>query len=173
VIDSAQHDLLALLNTNSYQKGGFVLHMLRRQVGDSAFFRALQAYYAAYRDGTALTDDLRVAMEQASGQKLDWFFDQWLLKPGFPEVNVTWSSDPSSQQVTLDITQGTRYGTYRFPLSVELRGTGGVARRETVLVPAETHVQLRLPLRATDFRPTTLTADPDVELLARIDVHPR
>lgn len=173
VIDTTQRDLLALLNTNSYQKGGFVLHMLRRQVGDSAFFGALRAYYAAYRDGTALTDDLRVAMEQASDQRLGWFFDQWLRKPGFPEIDVTWSSDPSSQQVMLDITQGTRYGAYRFPLTVELRGPAGAARRETVLVPAETHVQLKLPPGTKSFAPTMLIVDPDVELLARIDVHSR
>ena len=93
VIDTAQRELLALLNVNSYQKGGFVLHMLRRQVGDSAFFAALRNYYSTFRDGTALSDDLRAAMEQASGQKLDWFFRQWLERPGFPEVDVTWSSD--------------------------------------------------------------------------------
>jgi aminopeptidase N len=174
VIDTVQRDLLALLNRNSYEKGGFVLHMLRRQVGDSAFFRALRAYYSAHRDGTALTGDLRQAMEGASGQQLDWFFEQWLRRPGFPELDVTWSSDPSSHQVTLDILQGSRFGAFRFPLTVEVRDADGVLRRSTVLVPAQTRVQLALP---PGTRPgsaaRTLIADPDVELLARIDVHPK
>ena len=173
VIDTAQRNLLALLNANSYQKGGFVLHMLRHQVGDSAFFAALRSYYATYRDGTALTDDLRAAMERASGQQLDWFFDQWLRRPGFPEIDVTWSSDPSSHQVTLDIVQASRFGAFRFPLTVELRDAGGAMRRATVLVPAEARVHIALPPTMQLASQRRLVADPDVELLARIDVHPQ
>jgi aminopeptidase N len=171
VIDSLQRDLLALLNANSYQKGGFVLHMLRRQVGDSAFFGALRNYYATFRDGTALSDDLKAAMEQASGQQLGWFFDQWLRRPGYPELEVTWSSDPSSHQVTLEIAQGTRFGAYRFPLTVELRDANGATQRTTLFVPAENHVRLVLPAGTRPITPSSLVVDPDVELLARIAVH--
>jgi len=171
VIDTAQRELLALLNVNSYQKGGFVLHMLRRQVGDSAFFLALRSYYSTFRDGTALSDDLRAAMEQASGQKLDWFFHQWLERPGFPEVDVTWSADSSSHEVILDIVQGSRFGAFRFPLTVEVQGADGAVGRATVLVPAEPRARLAVPLPVT--APRTLSADPNVELLARITVHPQ
>lgn len=173
VIDTVPRELLSLLNRNSYEKGGFVLHMLRRQIGDSAFFGALRAYYASYRDGTALTDDLRLEMERTSGQSLGWFFDQWLRRPGFPELDVTWSSDPSSQQVTLDIVQGSRFGAYRFPLTVELQGANGATERATVLVPAESRARIALPLSAHPVTPRALVVDPDVELLARIDVHSR
>lgn len=171
VIDTAQRDLLALLDVNSYQKGGFVLHMLRRQVGDSAFFGALRTYYSNSRDGTALSDDLRAAMEQTSGQKLGWFFHQWLERPGFPEVEVTWSSDSSSHQVMLDVVQGSRFGAFRFPLTVEVQDADGVVRRATVLVPAEPRARLAVPVAIT--APRTLRADPDVDLLARIVVHPQ
>lgn len=171
VIDTAQRDLLALLNTNSYQKGGFVLRMLQRQVGDSAFFKALRAYYSSYRDGTALTDDLQRAMEQASGQTLDWFFEQWLRRPGFPEVDVTWSFDPSSHQVILEVVQGTHYGAYRFPLTVEVRDALGAVRRGIVVVPADAHARLAVSLGPAPFAPSTLVVDPDVELLARVRVH--
>ena len=173
VIDTLPRELLSLLNRNSYEKGGFVLHMLRRQVGDSAFFAALRAYYGNYRDGTALTDDLRREMEHTSGEPLGWFFDQWLRRPGYPELNVTWSSDPSSQQVTLDIVQGSRFGAYRFPLTVELQDGNGARQRETILVPAEARARIALPRRAHPLTPTALVVDPDVELLARIDVHHR
>ena len=64
VIDSAQTDLMQLLNANSYQKGGWTLHMLRTLVGDSAFFRGIRDYYAAHRDGNALTDDLMHARRE-------------------------------------------------------------------------------------------------------------
>jgi aminopeptidase N len=170
VIDTAQTNLLSLLDRNSYEKGGFVLHMLRRQVGDSAFFGALRAYYAAHRDATALSDDLRADMERVSRQRLGWFFDQWLRRPGYPEVNVTWSYDPSSHQISLDVAQAGRYGAFRFPLTVAVREAGGVVRRETIVVPAErqAHVVLRERFAST---PQALEADPDVDLLARFDVH--
>src|SRR5438874_8836121 len=171
VIDTAEHDLLALLNRNSYDKGGFVLHMLRRTIGDSAFFRGLRSYYTEHRDGTALSDDLRSAMERASGQKLGWFFDQWLLRAGFPELEVTWSSDPSSHQVMLDVYQAGRFGAYRFPLTVEMHDGGGAQRRATVLVPAESHARLAIPLDGQAAAPRTLVVDPDTDLLARIVVH--
>jgi aminopeptidase N len=173
VIDTAQRNLMALLNANSYQKGGFVLHMLRKQVGDSAFFGALRAYYSRFRDGTALSDDLRAAMERTSGQTLDWFFDQWLRRPGYPELAVTWSLDPSSQQVTLDIVQGSRFGAFRLPLTVEVRDASGTVQRETVLVPAESHARLALPRGSRPMVPSSVVIDPDVELLARIEVHSR
>jgi len=86
---------------------------------------------------------------------------------------VTWSSDPSSQQVTLDIVQGSRFGAYRFPLTVELRGANGATERATVLVPAEPRARIVLPRSAHPLTPMALVVDPDVELLARIDVHPR
>jgi aminopeptidase N len=173
VIDTTEADLMALLNRNSYEKGGFVLHMLRRQIGDSAFFRALHDYYGTHRDGTALTQDLQRAMEQASSQKLGWFFDQWLRRPGYPELDVTWSSDPSSHQVTLDIRQSSRFGAYRFPLTVEVQGADGSSRRATVQVPAELRSRLTVPQEAASAAsPKTVLPDPGVDLLARIVVHP-
>jgi aminopeptidase N len=112
-------------------------------------------------------------MERTSGQQLGWFFDQWLRRPGFPELDVTWSSDPSSQQVTLDIVQGSRFGAFGFPLTVELRAANGATERATVVVPAEARARIALPRGAHPFTPTTVVVDPDVELLARIDVHSR
>ena len=170
VIDTTETDLLALLNRNSYEKGGFVLHMLRSQVGEGPIFAALRRYYAAGRDGNAVTDDLRREMEAASGQQLSWFFDQWLRRPGFVEANVTWSYDPSSQQVLLDVGQSGRFGAYRFPLTVELRGADGQSRRATIEVPATSGARLTLKVATA---PLALIADPDVELLGRITVSSR
>jgi hypothetical protein len=64
VIDTAQTNHMALLNTNSYDKGAFVLAMLHHELGDSAFFRGIRSYYAEHRHGTALSDDLRRELEQ-------------------------------------------------------------------------------------------------------------
>jgi len=110
-------------------------------------------------------------MEQASGQKLDWFFHQWLERPGYPEIDVTWSSDSSSHQVMLDVVQGSRFGAFRFPLTVEVHGTDESVRRATVLVPAEPRAHLTLPVAVP--APRIIVADPDVEVLARIAIHPQ
>ncbi len=113
VIDTIETTLIQLLNRNSYEKGGFVLHMLREQVGDSAFFRALRAYYAEHRNSTALTADLQAAMEKTSGQKLDWFFDQWLRRPGYPKIDARWRYDRQTHEAVIDVRQAARFGTFR------------------------------------------------------------
>ncbi|UCC48511.1 MAG: M1 family metallopeptidase, partial [Gemmatimonadota bacterium] len=86
VIDSTPANLMELLNTNNYQKGAWVLHMLRELLGDEAFVAGVRRYYAEYRHGTALTEDLQRIMEEVSGRELDWFFDQWLRRAGHPQV---------------------------------------------------------------------------------------
>lgn len=169
VIDTIETNLLALLNRNSYEKGGFVLHMLRMQVGDSAFFRGLRTYYAQHRHSTALTDDLRSAVESASGQQLGWFFDQWLRRPGYPELTAAWHYDPSSREVAITVTQDSRFGAFRVPLTVAVIDSAGTAHRATVSLSAATDAvgQLRIPLPSP---PQRVVLDPDVDLLARLRV---
>jgi aminopeptidase N len=169
VIDSAETNYLKLLNTNSYEKGGWVLHMLRVEVGDSAFFRGVRSYYAAHKDGNALTDDLRREMERASGRQLGWFFDQWLRRPGMAELRVGWTHDASTGRVTLAVRQGERFAPYRLRLSV---GVAGTAERVVVSVPAEREARVPLPGRYAT-RPASLTFDPDVELLGTVEAVPR
>jgi aminopeptidase N len=165
VIDSTQTDLMKLLDANSYQKGGWTLHMLRTLVGDSAFFRGIRTYYAAHLDGNAMTDDLMTAMERSSGMKLGWFFDQWLRRPGFASLTTSWHYDAASRRVTLDVEQGSRYAPYRLTLSTDVTDAAGAVHRVRVEIPAQhtTHVTLPLELAAP---PRALAFDRAVELLA-------
>ena len=165
VIDTTQTDLMALLNTNSYQKGGWTLHMLRALVGDSAFFRGLRSYYLANRHSTALTDDLQRAVEAASGRPLGWFFDQWLRRPGFAEVTTSWRYDASQRRVIATVTQGTRFGAYRFPLTVSVTDASGKERRATIDVAAAPSTTVAVPLQL-DAAPRGVAFDPDVRVLA-------
>src|SRR2546425_391712 len=71
--DDETQDLMKLLNPNNYEKGAWVLHMLRKRLGDDAFFRGLRAYYDAHREANATTEDLRAALESASGKDLKDF----------------------------------------------------------------------------------------------------
>jgi aminopeptidase N len=168
VIDTIETDLLSLLNRNSYEKGGFVLHMLRNQVGERAFFDAIRAYYAKYHHATALTDDLRSEMERVSGQSLSWFFDQWLRRPGYPEVSATWTYDAAAHEATIRVTQASRFGLYRFPLTIAVTDSSGTTRRVNVdMSPSNPVAEARV---TSGTRPSAVVLDPDVDLLAAVTV---
>lgn len=167
VLDTAVTDLMDLLNRNSYEKGGFVLHMLREEIGDSAFFGGVRDYYLKHRHGTALTSDLQAAVEKSSGKPLAAFFDQWLRRPGYPEIDVTWSSDSASSNIILQVVQSRTHGLFQFPLDFVLSDSTGDASRLNIGIPAQDTTAVVLPLE----RPVTqVTVDPDIKLLAKITV---
>jgi aminopeptidase N len=167
VIDTIETNLTALLNANSYQKGAWTLHMLRRVVGDSAFFRGIRQYYAAHRHGTAVTDDFRRAVEATSGRHLDWFFDQWLRRPGYPTPVLTWDYDSTASRVAVTVDQErARFGAYRFPLTLAVHDASGAVRRVLIEVAAQPRTTVELPF-AVAARPARVVPDPDVDLLAR------
>jgi aminopeptidase N len=169
VIDTIETNLLALLNRNSYEKGGFVLHMLRKQVGERAFFSALRSYYAKNKHSTALTDDLRAEMERASKQQLGWFFDQWLRRPGYPTVTATWRYDSTARMVVVDLAQGGSFGAFQFPITVAATDASGARTLATGQMSATGNggTQVRIPLASP---PASVVLDPDVELLARFQI---
>ena len=167
VLDTAQTEYLALLNTNSYQKGSYILYMLHQQLGDSAFFGGVRSYYATYRHGTALSDDLRRELERSSRQSLGQFFEQWLRRPGVAEPTLGWAYDPAAGTVTLRVVQDGAGGAYELALPVVVTDAAGVATRLMVSVPAEPRTTIQLPVRYA-ARPRSLTFDPDDRLLARI-----
>ena len=92
-------------SSHTYQKGSWTLHMLRGVIGSEAFQRGIRAYYARHFNGNATTADFRRAMEEASGQELGWFFEQWLYKPGTLKVAGSWSYDAAAGQVRMTLDQ--------------------------------------------------------------------
>lgn len=167
VVDTIETDLFRLLNANSYQKGGFVLHMLREEIGDSAFFRGVRDYYTQHKHATAITADLQDAIERSAGRDLDWFFDQWLRRPGYPELDVAWSADTTANTVRVSVVQGDRFGAYQFNLRLALADTTGTLRRVEIAIPAQSSTTVQLPVSAPV---TMIEVDPEVQLLARISV---
>jgi aminopeptidase N len=165
VVDTGQHDPTRLLNANSYQKGAWVLHMLRGEIGDSAFFRGIRAYYRVYRDRTAVSADFQREVERAAGRRLDWFFRQWLWQPGYPRLAYAWSHDSSAGTVRLRVRQEqpVAWGWFRLPhLAVRFErpdGDGAEVRDIAVTAP-ETDVTLDVP-----FDPVRVALDPDHRLL--------
>ena len=92
-------DMTRVLNGLIYQKGGWVLHMLRAEVGTGHFWTAIREYYRRYQDQNASTADLRAIFEQVSGKDLGWFFAQWLTRPGVPKLEGSWRYDAAKKVV--------------------------------------------------------------------------
>jgi len=105
-----------------YQKGGWVLHVLRGQIGTDKFWAGIREYYRRYRDGNASTTDFRQVMEEVSGADLGWFFQQWLYRAGSPVVEGGWRYDAAAKKITVELTQTQAGDAYRMPLEVAVKG---------------------------------------------------
>ena len=165
IVDATEQDLFKLLNTNTYQKAAWVLHMLRGIVGDDKFFDGVRRYYRGHEHGTGLTVDLQRAMEAASDMKLDQFFDQWLFRPGYPRLRVSSQWNPEQRSATLVIEQVQRasWPTFRMPLTIELTTAGGPLRRRVDVDERRERYTFQL-----DSPPTGVVLDPDCWLLKEI-----
>jgi aminopeptidase N len=160
VVDTAvKGDYMQLLNANSYQKGGWVLHMLRRKLGEEAFWKGIRNYYAKYDGGNANTDDLRIIMEQASGKDLKGFFKQWLYTPGHPQLSITWKYDAVKKVVELHILQK-QAGLFEFQLEVAI----GDKLHTITIGDKNTYVELPVSGKSA------IKVDPNVNLLGGFEV---
>lgn len=167
VIDSVEQKPFNLLNTNSYQKGGWILHMLRRLVGDSAFVGTLRSYLSHHAHRHAETDDLETEFEKCTHQHLRWFFDQWLRRPGYPTIETRWQFDEHQRAVLFSVSQTNQYAAFRFPLIVESIEQDGTRFRDTLQIVREGTMTFTLP-HPFGKSPAAIHVDPDVDLLARI-----
>lgn len=107
----------------SYNKGAYLLHMLRWQVGDSAFFQGCRNYLNTFGESYAKTDDLIDVMENISGQNLTTFFDQWYYGEGYPTYQIAWNQQGNT--VNLTVNQTTSHPSvsfYEMPIPVRLEG---------------------------------------------------
>jgi aminopeptidase N len=94
-----------IMDSHSYPMGAVLLHMLRFEMGDREFFRALSYFLHKNAYGVVDTHDLMRAVKESTGRNLDWFFEQWVFKPGHPVFDVQSTWDAGSQTVTLKIHQ--------------------------------------------------------------------
>jgi aminopeptidase N len=125
-----------LFDAVSYSKGACILHMLRAEVGDDAFFASLKEYLTTHRYRSAEVADLRLAFEKVTGRDLNWFFNQWYFAPGHPVLNITTNYDDSarSASITVEQIQNTDEGTpvYRLPVAIDVYAAGNVTRHRAV-----------------------------------------
>lgn len=95
----------AMFDSYAYPGGGSVLHMLRKHLGDKLFFASLKHYLTVNAHKPVSTEDLRQAIEETTGQSMDWFFDEWLYRMGHPVFEVTQSYDDAAKKLTLNVKQ--------------------------------------------------------------------
>jgi aminopeptidase N len=131
VVDETK-DYMQLLNANSYQKGGWILHMLRRQLGDSTFWKSIRSYYATYGGKTADTDDLRRIFEKVSGKNLEKFFKQWCYTPGIPKLKVEWKYVAASKKIELTVEQLQDHIVYELPLEIAIKSGSNTSKIEKI-----------------------------------------
>jgi aminopeptidase N len=152
-----------------YQKGGWTLHMLRDQVGTDNFWRGIRIYYAGHMNGLASSDDLRRAMEQASGQDLAWFFHQWLNRSGIPALEGSWRYDAAAKNIVVSVKQTQTGEPFQFQLGVGVTPAAGAARVVQMNVTGRDS-SFTIP---ADAEPASVTLDPGVWLLAQIGTFAR
>ena len=109
-----------MFDRHSYEKGGCVLHMLRSLLGDDIFFNGLKLYLDKNKFKSVEIHDLRLAMEEVSGQDLNWFFNQWFLSAGHPKVGIgrNYNPDTKTQNLTIDFLENTDHAVKKFKLPV-------------------------------------------------------
>lgn len=132
-------DREGMFDAHSYNKGGCVLHMLRTQVGDDAFFAALSRYLKKNEYTDVEVDELRLAFEDVTGQDLQWFFNQWYKGAGHPVLSISYNWDEAAKKMmvrfeqTQEASKNVPY-VFDLPMAVDLYDASGKARRERIRV---------------------------------------
>ena len=111
----------------SYNKGGAILHMLRKYLGDNAFFSGLKKYLNTYQYKSAEVSQLRLALEEVSGKDLQWFFNQWFFGSGHPNIQVSYDYNSLEKTVTVNFVQ-TQNNVFKFPMAIDIFENGTKTR---------------------------------------------
>jgi aminopeptidase N len=160
IFDPSIAKLNDLLNRNNYDKGAWVLHMLRRLIGDDAFHRGVSDYYVAYRDKNVSTDDFREVMERRADRDLDWFFEQWIFGRGYPLLVSSSEWSEADKKVKVTVTQNQPGAPFRMPLDIEIKTATGAKR-----FVLDVDERVESSSFALDGPPLSVVLDPDSWLL--------
>ncbi|SFC74621.1 aminopeptidase N [Flexibacter flexilis DSM 6793] len=160
------NDREQMFDSHSYAKGGRVLHMLRKYVGDEAFFESIKRYLLKNQFSSVEIHNLRLAFEEVTGEDLNWFFNQWFMSAGHPELEVNYSYSDKKVWLKVRQTQDSLYSpkTYRLPLKVDIWVKNQKLRYPITIDEREQEFTF-----AVDSVPQLLVFDGEQQLLASID----
>ncbi|MFM7016369.1 MAG: M1 family metallopeptidase [Bacteroidota bacterium] len=137
-----------MFDRHSYAKGGTILHMLRKYVGDEAFFASLKLYLQRNYLKSAEVHDLRLAFEEVTGEDLNWFFNQWFLNQGHPNLNITYNWDNSTMSQTISVSQLQDLKTtplYKLPVDVDFYFPNSKIRERIIITEQNQSFSYRFP----------------------------
>jgi aminopeptidase N len=167
IIDDRSAEKGDVTNILTYQKGAWVLHMLRERIGHDNFRKGIQVYYAKYMNGNATTADFIAEMESISGQNLKPFFYQWLNRPDVLKISGDWQYDAKSKQVVVNLSQAGRSGfLFEMPVEIQVHEDGGKAPQSLKFDMNAQSVQYKIPCSK---KPALVLLDPRTVLLADIN----
>ncbi len=159
IVDTTLPVSVRLLNKNSYEKAGWVLHMLRHELGDEKFRECVRSFYEKFKFSNALTEDFQGVVESVSGKNYEDFFHQWYYQAGHPVLSSSWKQKRS--KVELTILQHQEQYIFKFPLEVEITGNSGESLRKTLQVnESDQAFKIEVPFEAKQIH-----LDPDTWLL--------
>lgn len=154
-----------LFSSLVYDKGAWVLNMLRWEIGDEAFFKTLRDYYQKFKYKNASTDDFKEVCEETSGTNLDQFFNQWVYKgDNIPQIDYSWESESVSGKynVSLKLEQSEKgYNDYDLPIEFSFKAESG----ETVTKKVRLSQISGKYSFLLDFAPIEVIPDPENHLL--------
>ncbi len=160
-------DMSKVTSIQTYQKGSWILHMLRGVVGTDVFWKGIQSYYKKYKGINATTADFRSEMEHASGMDLQHFFQQWLYQPGTLKFKGTWRFNTTKKEVTIDLDQVQTDGSFfKMPLEV---GVYGTEKKQQLIKKFQIDEKSNTITFSVDFKPERLVLDPNILVLMEVD----
>jgi aminopeptidase N len=160
-------DPWTIFDRHLYEKGSWVLHMLKRELGDELWWKAVGHYLRKHTDGSVQTQELVVAIEEATGRNMQSFFDQWVYRAGHPALRARWSFDAKAKRGSLWLlqTQATddSQPAFKFPLHVRVTGRGWVRDFHETVSDKEHRFGWTLP-----GEPLNIEIDPEFVLLKKL-----
>jgi aminopeptidase N len=167
VIRFNYNDKEDMFDAFSYNKGGQILHMLRKAVGDEAFFASLKNYLLTNKFKPVEIHNLRLAFEETTGSDLNWFFNQWFLNKGRPKLKVTKSFNSTINAIELTVEQNQDFKIaplYKLPLEIDLYVNGKVERKHIEITEQKQTFTL-----AVAANPSLVNFDAERQLLCELD----
>ena len=155
----------------AYGKGGWVLHMLRAQLGEDLYRRCVKTYLERYAYGNVVTDNFSGVIEELSGRSFDQFFDQWVYRGGYPQIEVDYAWDETARTAKLSVRQtqpvSEAQPLFRLPLPIRFKSKSGAVDRQVLVTRAAEDFTFAL-----SEKPDLVLVDPLVTVLAKIAFRP-
>lgn len=157
IVDPSITNPMKVLSINTYQKGGWVLNMLRHKLGDETFWKGIRTYYKTFQNSNAMTVDFQKVMEEVSHENLETFFKQWIFTKGHPEIKWNWTYKEGLVKIVLEQQQD---HIFQFPLEI-----GFVIDGKNIQETIEINEKSKTAEIKMASRPETVTLDPNFWLL--------